>query len=61
MLSPPFRRVALYGRHSTTLQSATSSADQVASCGPLVSYLNGRVVATWLDPERSAIAGTGRG
>ncbi len=47
------RRIALYGRHSTTLQTATSSDDQVAACAPLVNSLGGRVVATWLDPEIS--------
>lgn len=47
------RRVALYGRHSTALQTATSSDDQVAACAPLVNSLGGRVVATWLDPEIS--------
>ena len=53
MLAHPARRIALYGRHSTTLQSASSSADQVASCTPLVSYLGGTAAATWLDPELS--------
>ncbi|WP_354294694.1 recombinase family protein [Sphingomonas sp. 1185] len=47
------RRVALYGRHSTALQAATSPDDQVAACAPLVNFLGGRVVATWLDPEIS--------
>ena len=51
MKTPP--RIALYGRHSTALQTATSSADQAASCGKLVEYLGGRVVATYLDPEQS--------
>ena len=53
MLAHPPRRIALYGRHSTALQSASSSADQVASCSRLVDYLGGTVVATWLDPEVS--------
>ncbi|WP_277971266.1 recombinase family protein, partial [Sphingomonas echinoides] len=53
MLAQPTRRIALYGRHSTVMQSASSSADQVASCAPLVSYLGGTVAATWLDPELS--------
>jgi site-specific DNA recombinase len=53
MLAKPVRRIALYGRHSTVMQSASSSADQVASCAPLVNYLGGTVAATWLDPELS--------
>ncbi|WP_367171509.1 recombinase family protein [uncultured Aureimonas sp.] len=53
MLTSLPRRIALYGRHSTAMQAASSSADQVASCGPLVGYLGGTVVATWLDPELS--------
>jgi site-specific DNA recombinase len=53
MLTTLPRRIALYGRHSTAMQTASSSADQVASCAPLVSYLGGTVVATWLDPELS--------
>ena len=46
-------RIMLYGRHSTVLQAATSSADQVASCDRVVTYLNGTVVGTFLDPELS--------
>jgi site-specific DNA recombinase len=46
-------RVALYGRHSTVMQTASSSADQAASCMKLVDYLGGTVVATYLDPEQS--------
>ena len=53
MLTRPAPRIALYGRHSTALQASSSSADQVASCGPLVTYLGGKVVNTWLDPELS--------
>ena len=53
MLIRPAPRIALYGRHSTVHQTATSSADQVASCGPLVTYLGGTVVDTRLDPELS--------
>ncbi len=49
--TPP--RIALYGRHSTVMQTATSSADQAASCMKLVDYLGGTVVATYLDPEQS--------
>ncbi|RSU45939.1 recombinase family protein [Sphingobium yanoikuyae] len=46
-------RIVLYGRHSTSLQTVTSSEDQTASCMKLVDYLNGTVVATFLDPEVS--------
>lgn len=46
-------RIAIYGRHSTVKQTATSSQDQAASCGPLVAYLGGTVVGTYLDPEIS--------
>jgi site-specific DNA recombinase len=46
-------RIAIYGRHSTSMQTATSSADQAASCMKLSDYLGGRVVATFLDPEQS--------
>ncbi|WP_425288453.1 recombinase family protein [Sphingomonas gellani] len=53
MLTSSPRRIALYGRHSTSMQTASSSADQVASCAPLVSYLGGTVATTWLDPELS--------
>ncbi|WP_310107341.1 recombinase family protein [Sphingomonas sp. BE138] len=53
MLTSLPRRIALYGRHSTAMQAASSSADQVASCAPLVGYLGGTVMATWLDPELS--------
>ncbi len=53
MLTPLPRRIALYGRHSTIMQSASSSADQVAACAPLVSFLGGNVVATQLDPQLS--------
>ncbi|WP_426291590.1 recombinase family protein [Sphingomonas sp. TWP1-3-1] len=53
MLTTTHRRIALYGRHSTAMQSASSSADQVASCAPLVGYLAGTVTKTWLDPELS--------
>ncbi|WP_428842981.1 recombinase family protein [Sphingomonas carotinifaciens] len=51
MKTPP--RIALYGRHSTAMQSTTSSADQTASCMKLVDYLGGTVAATYLDPEQS--------
>ncbi len=53
MLTPLPRRIALYGRHSTIMQTASSSADQVAACAPLVSFLGGNVVATQLDPQLS--------
>ena len=46
-------RIALYRRHSTVMQSASSSANQAASCMKLVDYLGGTVVATYLDPEQS--------
>lgn len=46
-------RVAVYGRHSTAMQTATSSSDQAASCAKLVDYLNGAVTDTYLDPEFS--------
>lgn len=52
-LVSPAPRIGLYGRHSTTLQTATSSSDQVASCSSLVTYLGGSVIDTWLDPEMS--------
>ncbi len=53
MLMKSAPRIVLYGRHSTSLQTATSSEDQTASCMKLVDYLNGTVVATFLDPEVS--------
>ena len=53
MLMKPSPRIALYGRHSTAMQSASSSADQAASCAKLVEYVGGTVVATYLDPEQS--------
>lgn len=53
MLAPQRPRIAIYGRHSTSMQTATSSADQAASCSKLVAYLGGEVVATYLDPEQS--------
>jgi site-specific DNA recombinase len=53
MLARPRPKVAIYGRHSTVMQTATSSNDQAASCGKLVDYLQGIVVATYLDPEQS--------
>ncbi len=46
MLNSLPRLIALYGRHSTNMQTALSSADQVASGAPLVGYLGGTVVAT---------------
>lgn len=51
MNGPPLR-VARYGRHSTVMQTASSSVDQMASCSKLVDYLVGTVVATYLDPEQ---------
>lgn len=49
----PAPRIALYGRHSTAMQSATSSSDQTAACMKLVDYLGGTVIATYHDPELS--------
>lgn len=46
-------RIAVYGRHSTDKQNPTSSADQASSCLPLVEYLGGQVVGTYLDGEVS--------
>ena len=53
MLMKVSPRIGLYGRHSTDLQTATSSEDQTASCMKLVNLLNGTVVATHHDPEES--------
>ena len=53
MLMNTLPRIALYGRHSTAMQTTTSSADQAASCMKLVDYLGGTVVVTYLDPEQS--------
>lgn len=49
----PAPRIALYGRHSTAMQTASSSTDQTASCMKLVDYLGGTVVTTYHDPEQS--------
>lgn len=46
-------RIILYGRHSTGLQTITSSEDQTASCMKLVDYLGGTVVGTFHDPADS--------
>ena len=46
-------RVAIYGRHSTDKQNPSSSADQIAACQTVVDFLNGEVVATYIDPEVS--------
>jgi DNA invertase Pin-like site-specific DNA recombinase len=53
MLTGSAPRIALYGRHSSALQTATSSTDQIASCGRLVVFLGGTVVDTFVDPEVS--------
>ena len=53
MLTKSAPRIILYGRHSTSLQTATSSEDQTASCMKLVDYLKGTVVATFHDPAES--------
>jgi hypothetical protein len=49
MMKAPLR-VVVDGRHSTAMQTATSSADPAAACMKLVDYLGGKVVATYLDP-----------
>lgn len=46
-------RVAIYARHSTAMQTASSSADYAASCIKLVDYLGDTIAATYLDPEQS--------
>ncbi|GLV26385.1 recombinase family protein [Sphingobium sp. Cam5-1] len=53
MLTKSAPRIILYGRHSTSLQTVTSSEHQTASCMKLVDYLNGTVVATFHDPAES--------
>ena len=53
MLMKPSPTIAIYGRHSSAMQTASSSKDQATSCLKLVSYLNGTVAATYLDPEQS--------
>ena len=53
MLMRPAPRIVLYGRHSTAMQTATSSIDQTESCMKLVAYVGGAVMATYHDPERS--------
>ncbi|MDQ0836217.1 recombinase family protein [Sphingomonas faeni] len=53
MKANPQPRIILYGRHSTSMQTATSSVDQVASCVSLVDRLGGVVIDTFVDPELS--------
>lgn len=53
MLLRPAPRIVLYGRHSTAMQTATSSSDQTESCMKLVAYVGGTVMATYHDPEQS--------
>jgi site-specific DNA recombinase len=53
MLTRPAPRIVLYGRHSTAMQTATSSIDQTESCMKLVAYVGGTVLATYHDPEQS--------
>lgn len=53
MFEKPIKRIAVYGRHSTAMQTSTSSSDQAASFLKLVDYLGGSVVDTYLDPEKS--------
>ena len=54
-------RVAIYARHSTSLQNPESSEDQIRACGPLVDRLNGRIVETHSDPEVSGYRRDRRG
>ena len=54
-------RIAIYGRHSTVKQSPSSSAGQAAACLPLVEYLNGDVLDTYLDMETSGYKRNRRG
>jgi site-specific DNA recombinase len=49
MLRPAGPRVVLYGRHSSSMQTASSSTDQTASCMKLVNYAGGTVMATYHD------------
>ncbi|WP_162236841.1 recombinase family protein [Sphingomonas sp. Leaf208] len=49
----PAPRIVLYGRHSTAMQTVTSSIDQTESCMKLVTYVGGTVMATYHDPEQS--------
>lgn len=44
---------AIYARHSTDKQTATSSDDQAEACLSLVHRLDGDVVGTFTDPEIS--------
>jgi site-specific DNA recombinase len=53
MLRSAGPRVVLYGRHSSAMQTASSSTDQTASCMKLVNYVGGTVMATYHDPEQS--------
>ncbi len=53
MLMRPAPRIVLYGRHSTAMQTVTSSIDQTESCMKLVTYVGGTVMATYHDPEQS--------
>ena len=49
----PAPRIVLYGRHSSAMQTPTSSIDQTESCMKLVAYVSGTVMATYHDPEQS--------
>jgi site-specific DNA recombinase len=49
----PAPRIVLYGRHSSAMQTPTSSSDQTKSCMKLVAYVGGTVIATYHDPEQS--------
>ncbi len=46
-------RAAIYARHSTDKQNASSSADQSSACEVLVQQLNGVTVGIYEDPEVS--------
>ncbi len=52
-MKPASLRVGIYARHSTEMQTSTSSADQAAACEPLVRQLDGIVACVYLDPETS--------
>lgn len=46
-------RVAIYARHSTAMQNASSSNDQASSLKPLSDRLGGRIMGVYADPEIS--------
>ena len=51
MKANPQPTIIVYGRHSTSMQTATSSVDQVAPCTSLVNLIGGVVIKTFVDPE----------